>query len=217
MMSSVIGGAMLPHAPQFFTMPETEDRNTVERVKTAAAEIGTRLRTLRPDLWIIFANDHAEQFFHTAAPPFTIHVGDEAKGEFAGRQFHWRVPGEIGFEIVRQMYAQGFDPAFSSVAKIDYALGIPLTHLEIADPVLPIYVNAYLPPATSNRWSVMTRPNSTPPAMSNSAAGLAPRARLVSASPTSSRWSRAGTTIMLRSAGSARQGRGPNRTTGRSS
>jgi hypothetical protein len=128
MTSSVIGGAMLPHAPQFFTMPETEDRNTVERVKAAAAEIGTRLRALRPDLWIIFANDHVEQFFHTSAAPFTIHVGDEAKGEFAGRQFHWRVPGQIGFEIVRQMYAQGFDPAFTSVAKIDYALGIPLTH-----------------------------------------------------------------------------------------
>ena len=79
MMSRVIGGAMVPHAPQFFTMPETEDRNTVERVKTAAAEIGTRLRALRPDLWIIFGNDHVEQFFHTAAPPFTIHVGDEAK------------------------------------------------------------------------------------------------------------------------------------------
>src|SRR6266851_6919627 len=149
LISSVIGGAMLPHAPQFFTMPETEDRDTVERVKTVAAEIGTRLRALRPDLWIIFANDHVEQFFHTAAPPFTIHVGAEAKGEFAGRQFHWRVPGEIGFEIVRQMYAQGFDPAFTSVAKIDYALGIPLTHLEIADPVLPIYVNAYLPPPPS--------------------------------------------------------------------
>src|SRR6516165_8736081 len=57
-----------------------------------------------PDLWIIFANDHVEQFFHTAAPPFTVHVGGEAKGEFAGRRFHWRVPGEIGFEIVRQMY-----------------------------------------------------------------------------------------------------------------
>ena len=149
MISSVIGGAMLPHAPQFFTMPETEDRDTVERVKAVAAEIGARLRTLRPDLWIIFANDHAEQFFHTAAPPFTVHVGEEAKGEFAGRQFHWRVRGEIGFEIVRQMYARGFDPAFTSIAKIDYALGIPLTHLEIVDPVLPIYVNAYLPPQPS--------------------------------------------------------------------
>jgi 2,3-dihydroxyphenylpropionate 1,2-dioxygenase len=145
-MSSVIGGAMLPHAPQFFTMPETEDRDTVARVKQAAVEIGGRLKALMPDLWIIFANDHAEQFFHTAAPPFTVHVGGEAKGDFAGREFHWRVPGEIGFEIVRQMYAQGFDPAFTSVAKIDYALGIPLTHLGIEDPVLPIYVNAYLPP-----------------------------------------------------------------------
>jgi hypothetical protein len=55
MMSSVIGGAMLPHAPQFFTMPETEDHNTVERVKTTAAEIGTRLRAQCPELWIIFA------------------------------------------------------------------------------------------------------------------------------------------------------------------
>ena len=127
-------------------MPQTEDRGTVERVKRAAAEIGDRLRALRPDLWVIFANDHAEQFFHTAAAPFTIHVGDEANGEFAGRQFHWRVPGEIGFAIVRQMYGQGFDPSFTSVAKIDYALGIPLTHLGVEDPVLPIYVNAYLPP-----------------------------------------------------------------------
>src|SRR4051794_40730769 len=146
MMSSVTGGAMLPHAPQFFTMPETEDRNTVERVKTAAAEIGTRLRTLRPDLWIIFSNDHAEQFFHTAAPPFTVHVGGEASGDFAGRKFHWQGPSEIGFELVRQLYRQNFDPAFSSTAKIDYAIGIPLTHIGHTGPVLPIYVNAYLPP-----------------------------------------------------------------------
>jgi 2,3-dihydroxyphenylpropionate 1,2-dioxygenase len=150
-MSSVIGGAMLPHAPQFFTMPETEDRVTVERVKAAAAAIAVRLKAMNPDLWIIFANDHAEQFFHTAAPPFTVHVGDEARGSFAGRQFRWRVPGEIGFEIVRQLYSQGFDPAFTSVAKIDYALGIPLTHLDVTDPVLPIYVNAYLPPQALDR------------------------------------------------------------------
>ncbi|HEY3910626.1 MAG TPA: hypothetical protein VGM07_12145 [Stellaceae bacterium] len=148
-MSSVIGGAMLPHAPQFFTLPETEDRGTVERVKAVAAEIGAKLRAMAPDLWVIFSNDHAEQFFHAAAPPFTIHVGGEAIGAFAGRKFHWRVPGEIGFEIVRQMYAEGFDPAFSSSAKIDYAIGIPLTHLGIEDPVLPIYINAYLPPQPS--------------------------------------------------------------------
>jgi 2,3-dihydroxyphenylpropionate 1,2-dioxygenase len=148
-MSSVIGGAMLPHAPQFFTMPASEDPGTIGRVKAVAAEIGARLRAMMPDLWIIFSNDHAEQFFHTAAPPFTIHVGGEAQGELAGHRFHWRVPGEIGFEIVRRLYEEGFDPAFSSTAGIDYAIGIPLTHLGIVDPVLPIYVNAYLPPQPS--------------------------------------------------------------------
>ena len=128
MMSTVIGGAMLPHAPQFFTMPETEDKTVVAHVR------------------IIFSNDLAEQFFHTTAPPFTIHVGGEASGEFAGRKFHWKIPSEIGFELVRQLYQQNFDPAFTSTAKIDYAIGIPLTYLGHSGPVLPIYVNAYLPP-----------------------------------------------------------------------
>ena len=27
--ATVVGGAMLPHAPQFFTMPETEDAENV--------------------------------------------------------------------------------------------------------------------------------------------------------------------------------------------
>jgi 2,3-dihydroxyphenylpropionate 1,2-dioxygenase len=146
MISTVIGGAMLPHAPQFFTMPATEDTATVEHVRQVAAEVGKRLRALKPDLWIIFSNDHAEQFFHNAAPPFTVHVGGEASGEFAGRKFRWAIPSEIGFELVRQLYRQNFDPAFTSTAKIDYAIGIPLTHLGHDGPVLPIYVNAYLPP-----------------------------------------------------------------------
>ena len=142
----IIGGAMLPHAPQFFTQPDTEPKEVIAAVQRVAADIGSRLKALKPDLWIIFSNDHAEQFFHNAAPPFTIHVGGEATGEFAGRKFHWRIPSEISFELVRQLYRQGFDPAFTSTAKIDYAIGIPLTHLGLTDAVLPIYVNAYLPP-----------------------------------------------------------------------
>src|SRR5438874_29383 len=146
MLSTVIGGAMLPHAPQFFTMPDTEDKKLVAHVREVAAEIGKRLRALDPDLWIIFSNDHAEQFFHTTAPPFTVHVGGEATGEFAGRKFHWKIPSATAFELVRALYRQNFDPAFTSTANIDYAIGIPLTHLGHTEPVLPIYVNAYLPP-----------------------------------------------------------------------
>ena len=117
-MSSVIGGAMLPHAPQFFTMPETEDRGTVDRVKQAAAEIGDRLKALAPDLWIIFANDHAEQFFHTAAPPFTVHVGGEAPRRISpDANFIGGCRARSALRSCARLYSQGFDPAFTSAPR----------------------------------------------------------------------------------------------------
>src|SRR2546430_8063964 len=99
MTSTVVGGAMLPHAPQFFTMPDTEDKANVEHVRSVAADIGSSLRGLNPDLWIIFSNDHAEQFFHHAAPPLTVHVGREATGQLAGRHVPWSIPSENAFEL----------------------------------------------------------------------------------------------------------------------
>ena len=45
MQSTVIGGAMLPHAPQFFTMPDTEDKALVAHVREIAAD------TAFPNAW----------------------------------------------------------------------------------------------------------------------------------------------------------------------
>jgi len=148
MNTTIQGGAMLPHAPQFFTQPDTEDKAAIARVQNVARAIGDNLRALQPELWIVIANDHAQQFFHQCAPPFTLHVGGEARGSFAGRSFHYKVAGDIGLALIRALYDEGFDPAFSSTAEIDYALGIPMAHLGLtpADRVLPVYVNAYLPP-----------------------------------------------------------------------
>ena len=143
----ILGGAMLPHAPQFFTQPETEDKATIAAVQEVAKTIGDGLKALEPDVWIVIGNDHAQQFFANVAPPFTLHVGGVGRGQFAGREFRFNLASEIGFALVKDLYRAGFDPAFTSTAEIDYALGIPMTHLGIGDaPVLPIYVNAYLPP-----------------------------------------------------------------------
>ena len=143
---AILGGALLPHAPQFFTRPETEDTATVARVETVAAQIGERLSALNPDVWVTISNDHTQQFFLHCAPPFALHVGGEARGAFAGREFRYPIASELSFALVRQLYAQGFDPAFSSTAEVDYALGIPLTHMGVSGPLLPVFVNAYLPP-----------------------------------------------------------------------
>lgn len=146
MSGAILGGAMLPHAPQFFTLPDTEDRQTVAAVQAVAARIGEQLKALRPDVWISVSNDHAFQFFQKVAPPFAFHVGGEATGEFAGRKFSYRIASELSFRVVRELYRMGFDPAFTSTAEVDYALGIPLSHLGVEAPVLPLFVNAYLPP-----------------------------------------------------------------------
>jgi 2,3-dihydroxyphenylpropionate 1,2-dioxygenase len=86
MMTTVVGGAMLPHAPQFFTMPDTEDKKNVQQVRDVAAKIGDQLRALDPDLWIIFSNDHAEQFFHNAAAKRQANSpGANSTGRFRAR------------------------------------------------------------------------------------------------------------------------------------
>jgi 2,3-dihydroxyphenylpropionate 1,2-dioxygenase len=148
-MSSILGGAMVPHAPQFFTLPETESKATVERVRQLQGEIGAKLKALQPDLWVVIANDHANQFLLHCVPAFALHVGREALGEFAGRVFRHTVASDTAFDLVRALQAAGFDPAFCSTAAIDYAFGIPLTFLGVDQPILPLYVNAYVPPQPS--------------------------------------------------------------------
>lgn len=147
MAGGIVGGAMLPHAPQFFTLPDTEDKDTVANVKRVAREIGDGLRALKPDVWIVVSNDHVQQFFERCCPPFTVHVGGRATGSFAGHDFDFNIASDFGFQLIRELYVNGFDPAFSSTAEVDYALGIPLTHLGVtSELVLPIFLNAYLPP-----------------------------------------------------------------------
>ena len=145
-MSNILGGVMMPHAPQFFTLPDTEDKATVERVRLKAGEIGRHLAALAPDVWIVIANDHANQFLLHCTAPFTLHIGNAVRGAFAGRAFNHRVPSALSLALIPYLQREGFDPAFSSTAEIDYAFGIPLTFLGVTDPILPVYVNAYVPP-----------------------------------------------------------------------
>ena len=136
----------MAHAPQFLTLPETEDGSTVERIRALATENGRRLRALEPDVTVVIANDHANQFLLHCVPAFAVHVGKEARGAFAGREFRYDVDGAVAMALLRHLQEERFDPAFTSTAELDYAFGIPLDFLGTDGPVIPLYVNAYVPP-----------------------------------------------------------------------
>ncbi len=144
--TGVVGGICMAHAPQFFTLPDSEDKATVERVHKLARDTGEKLAALNPDVTIAIANDHANQFLLHTVPPFTLHRGKVARGSFAGHDFCYDVASEISTELVRYLYAEGFDPTFTSAAELDYAFGIPLTFVGVTGPIIPLYVNAYIPP-----------------------------------------------------------------------
>jgi 2,3-dihydroxyphenylpropionate 1,2-dioxygenase len=142
----VLGGALVPHAPQFFSLPETEDKATVARVRDVMGAVGRRLAALDPDVWIVVANDHANQFLLHCTPPFCFHLGAETGGSFAGRDFRFAVAGDVAMRLLCHMQQEGFDPSFTNDAEIDYAFGIPLTFLGVRQKIVPVYVNSYIPP-----------------------------------------------------------------------
>lgn len=148
-MTGVLGGALVPHAPQFFSLPDTEDKAIVDRVRIGLGEVGAALAAVRPDFWVVIANDHANQFLLHCTPPFCFHLGAEAGGSFAGREFHFSIASDAAMRLLRHMQDEGFDPAFTNNAGIDYAFGIPLTFLGVAAPIVPVYVNSYVPPQPS--------------------------------------------------------------------
>ena len=148
--AGVIGGVCTTHAPQLWTLPDSEDPNVVKRVKGLLSDIGNKLKALKPDICIVIANDHAHQFLLHCTASFTMHIGAVAEGSFAGRDYKYPVASQASLDLLRYAQRNNVDPAFTSNAKIDYAFGIPLDFTGIDTiPILPIFVNAYVPPQPS--------------------------------------------------------------------
>jgi 2,3-dihydroxyphenylpropionate 1,2-dioxygenase len=148
--AGVIGGVCTTHAPQLWTLPDSEDPNVVKRVKELLGGVGDKLKAMKPDICIVIANDHAHQFLLHCTASFTMHIGGIAEGSFAGRDYQYPVASQASLDLLRYAQRNNVDPAFTSNAKIDYAFGIPLDFTGIDSiPILPIFVNAYVPPQPS--------------------------------------------------------------------
>ena len=49
----VIGGVCTAHAPQLWTLPDSEDPEVVARVETLLGGVGEKLRAMKPDIDLI--------------------------------------------------------------------------------------------------------------------------------------------------------------------
>ncbi|HEX9821996.1 MAG TPA: hypothetical protein VGD07_20535 [Methylomirabilota bacterium] len=144
----LVAAFALPHTPQLLVRPATEDRDLVLRVHAACAEVKRRLVAARPDVVGVIGGDHIEGFFLNAVPALAVFVGRKASGEFGRYRYAFDVHEPLARAIVEQGIEAGFDLTYSQDVPLDYAFYVPLhfTMPEPAPPIVPLYVNVYLPP-----------------------------------------------------------------------
>lgn len=155
MMSAMplVFAAALPHTPQLLVRPETEDRDLVLRVHRAYGAVRERLTATRPDVIAVIGGDHVEGFFLDAVPALAVFVGDRVSGQFDRYRYTFDVHEPLARAIVEQGIEAGFDLAYSQDVRLDYAFYVPL-HFAMpapALPIVPLYVNVYLPPQPTPR------------------------------------------------------------------
>jgi len=142
-----------PHTPQLLVRPPTEDRALVLRVHEALGTVKRRLSAARPDVIVLIAGDHIEGFFLNAVPALAVYVGARAAGEFGRYRYAFDVHEPVARAIVEQGIEAGFDLAYSQQLPLDYAFYVPLHFAmpAVAVPIVPLYVNVYLPPQPTPR------------------------------------------------------------------
>jgi 2,3-dihydroxyphenylpropionate 1,2-dioxygenase len=150
---SLVYAAALPHTPQLLVRPETEDRDLVLRVHAAYARVKSELAAIRPDAICLIGGDHIEGFFLNAVPALAVFVGAEVSGKFDRYRYTFAVHEPLARAILEQGIEGGFDLTYSQDIPLDYAFYVPL-HFAMPEPsvpIVPLYVNVYLPPQPTPR------------------------------------------------------------------
>lgn len=152
-MGTIVWAASSVHAPQLLTRPPQEDQSQLEASITAMAELGSDLDETRPDALIIIGIDHVETFFPGAVPAFAIVTGDKATSEFAGHEYSVPIHEGLANALAKGLVAQDIDIAYTNEALLGHAFAAPLEFIHAGRkiPIVPMFVNVYLPPLPSTR------------------------------------------------------------------
>lgn len=152
-MGQIVAAGATVHAPQFFTRPPTEDFQQLDAGLAAMRLLGRQmLDETKPDALIVIGSDHLETFFLSAVPTFALIAGERVKAAFAGRTYDLACH-PLAEGLLEHLVGSSFDMVYSQDAELGHAFAAPFEWvLEKRDiPVVPLFVNSYLPPLPSAR------------------------------------------------------------------
>jgi len=147
-MGKIVAAMATMHAPQLFTRPPEEDPKQLDAGIDAMRRLGQVLDETKPDALVILASDHLETFFLQSVPTFAVIAGERAKTAFAGRSWNPLIHQALAEDLLDGLVRRDFDMAYSQDAVLGHSFAAPFEWiLGTRDiPVVPIFVNTYLPP-----------------------------------------------------------------------
>jgi protocatechuate 4,5-dioxygenase, beta chain len=114
-----------------------------------------RMAGTRPDVLVVIASDHLNQFFMDNMPAFLIGKAPRAEGPFPHEMRTFGIApysAEVEVDVAKKMLQlapkMGVDFSFSDEFHIDHAFTVPLNFIrpEMDLPIVPIFTNVMAPP-----------------------------------------------------------------------
>src|SRR2546428_12638300 len=113
-MATVVAACMTSHAPNMTAVPDAAPEQR-KRFLGGLEEMRRRLIAARPDLVVMFVNDHVQNFFYDNLPAYCVGVGDKHWAPRGAAGFlkipERQVPGAAGW--AKALLATGLEPGFA--------------------------------------------------------------------------------------------------------
>jgi hypothetical protein len=159
-MAEIVAAALASHAPLITGRPDVQKPEQRDRLYAGLRELGGRLAAARPDILVMFVNDHLQNFPYSNMPAFCVGLAPAYDAPSAGGARLMRIPPRVipgrpdwGLDLLERGLERGIDFAYSYEIESWDELAVPL-HFLMPDrtvPVVPVYTNCAAPPLPTPR------------------------------------------------------------------
>lgn len=161
-MGDIVAGMLTSHAPLITAKPVVSDPQQRSRFLAGFDVLRQRLEHARPDVLVVFANDHLQNFFLNNIPAYCIGMAESYEAPSKGGATFLkipprRVPGAKAWaeSLLEAGWEAGFDFAYSQELEFWDDVSVPLHFLmpQATIPIVPILTNCVAPPLPPPRRS----------------------------------------------------------------
>jgi protocatechuate 4,5-dioxygenase beta chain len=155
-MSQIVAAMAMTHGPGLTGWFDRAPKEYQEATLRATAEMRRRLEATRPDVVVVFSNDHLLNWPINNTPDFTVGIGEEHVGpadwfdEWLGMPEKYRIPGhgELARYIVNEGARRRIAFSYLRQMQFDDGFSVPMHYLNPAStiPLVPVGMNCTVPP-----------------------------------------------------------------------